>query len=173
MDDAYIGGNGVAQPLGVRGHPATINVARTGPGAVVYADFVAMIAASRGTAKRWLISQTVIPQIALATLPGGLTPLWQPSASAWGSVLGYPVDIYEAAPVLGSAGDVLLLDWQSYVIKDGVSLRVDMTNAHSTNFIQNRSVLKCFGATDGQPMLTGPITLADGVTQVSPFVCLV
>lgn len=47
MDDAYLAGDGVAKPLGVIGHPATINVTRAGPGAVAYADFVNMVAASR------------------------------------------------------------------------------------------------------------------------------
>jgi HK97 family phage major capsid protein len=174
MDFAYLFGNGVAQPLGVFGHASMINVARAGANTVTYPDLVAMIAASRGTRKRWIISQSVIGQIALATLPGGLTPLWQPNANGWGSMLGFPIDVFEASPVLGQPGDVMLVDWNAgYVIADGKGLTTDMTNAHGTNFIQNRSVLKAFAATDGQPMLTGPITLADGVTQVSPFVCLV
>ena len=172
MDDAYLSGNGVAQPLGVLNHPACINVPRAGPGAVAYGDLVDMVAASRGTRKRWLISQTVIAQIANATLAGGLTSLWQPLASSWGSVLGYPVDVWEAAPVLGTLGDVLLVDWSYYLVKDGCQLAVDVTNSHGTNFVENRSVLKAFAATDGQPWLNAPITLADGVTQVSPFVAL-
>jgi HK97 family phage major capsid protein len=174
MDQAYIFGSGVAQPLGVFGHASCINVARAGPGIVAYADLVGMVTASRGTRKRWIISQTCIPSIANSTLPGGLTPLWQPNANGWGSILGYPVDVYEAAPTLGNPGDVMLVDWNAgYVIADGKGLTTDMTNAHGTNFISNKSVLKAFAATDGQPMLTGPVTLADGLTQVSPFVCLV
>jgi len=171
-DDAYLSGSGVAQPRGWISHPACLQIPRTGPGAVVYADFVNMVAASRGRQKRWIISQTVIAQIAMATLPGGLTPLWQPSANGWGSVLGFPVDIWEAAPVLGTLGDVLLVDWSYYLIADGVGLRFDMTNAHGALFTQNRSVVKVYMATDGQPWISAPITLADGVTRVSPFVAL-
>lgn len=172
MDDAYLNGDGVNCPLGVLGHPACISVARKGAGLVAYDDLVNMIARSRGRAKRWVISQTVIAQIAMATLPGGLTPLWTPSFGEWGSVLGFPVDVWEAAPTLGSLGDILLVDWSYYVVKDGVELSVDVSSSHAENFIANRSVLKAFAGTDGQPWLKAPITLADGATTVSPFVAL-
>ena len=73
-------------------------------------------------------------------------------------------------PNLGQPGDVLLADWKYYLIGD----RQATTLASSTHF-RFRSDLTAWRAVhrvDGKPWLSEPITLADGVDQISPFVIL-
>jgi len=176
QDLAFLSGNGVGRPLGVRGHASVVNVVRGGAGLVAYADLAAMFgrlkASSRSRAV-WVVSQTTLPQLmVMATAPGQL--VWQTSAREGmpGTMLGCPVVTDEAAPVLGQSGDILLADFGWYLVKDGTQLRVQDDQGLS-HFTTNQTVIKAFAAVDGQPWLTAPLLLDDGATTVSPFVSLV
>ena len=61
-EDAFLSGNGAGQPLGIIGHPAAIQVARAGAGAIAYNDVVNMYARAKfGGQLTWIGSQTVLP----------------------------------------------------------------------------------------------------------------
>jgi len=172
-DQAFLNGNGVGQPLGVIGHPASINVARAGAGAIAYGDVVNMFAAALmgGSRQIWIGSQTILPQLMNMATPLGQL-VWQPSAREGMpmSLLGIPLVLNARSPVLGAQGDLILADLSYYLIKDGSPLAI--AASEHPRFTRNQTIIKGFWNVDGQPWLNGALLLEDGVTQVSPFVVL-
>lgn len=171
-DDAFLGGGGVGMPLGILGHPATIPIVRAGAGAVAYADVTGMYARAKfGGPLAWIASPTILPQL-MAMADVGNNHVWQPNArdGAPGTLLGLPVLLNEGSPTLGNEGDLLLADLRYYLIKDGSGIYI--TASEHVQFLNNRTVIKAFWNVDGQPQLSTPLLLRDGVTTVSPFVAL-
>ena len=119
----------------------------------------------------WITSQTTLPQ--LMTMHDADNHLiWQPNAreGAPGTLLGIPVLFNDQSPVLGSLGDLALVDLGYYAIKDGSSLAIFMDPY--TQKVNGVTRIYAFWNVDGQPMLTTPMMLRDGVSTVSPFVIL-
>lgn len=171
-DVAFLRGGGAGQPLGIIGAPGTLVVARTGAGAVVYADLIGMYArALMGGNLTWVANPTVLPQLMTMVDAGG-NLIWQPNAREGtpGTLLGIPLIINQRSPVLGTSGDILLADFDYYLIKDGSGIFVE-SSSHFL-FTSNRTIIKAFWNVDGQPWLTTPMLLEDGVTTSSPFVVL-
>jgi len=171
-EDAFLSGNGAGQPLGIIGHPAAIQVARAGAGAIAYNDVVNMYARAKfGGQLTWIGSQTVLPQL-MRMADVGNNLVWQPNAreGAPGTLLGIPFLLNDQSPILGAEGDLILVDLNYYLIKDGSGISISMSE-HPL-FTQNRTIIKAFWNVDGQPWLSTPLLARDGVSTVSPFVVL-
>lgn len=171
-EDAFLSGNGAGQPLGIIGHPAAIQVARTGAGAIAYTDVVNMFARAKfGGRLAWIGSQTCLPQL-MTMVDAGQNLVWQPNAreGAPGTLLGIPFLLNDQSPILGAEGDLILVDLNYYLIKDGSGISISMSE-HPL-FTQNRTIIKAFWNVDGQPWLSTPLLARDGVSTVSPFVVL-
>ncbi|MDD4780352.1 MAG: phage major capsid protein [Tissierellia bacterium] len=171
-EDTFLQGNGVGQPLGIINHPAAITVARTVANQIAYADVVNMFARAKFGGKLvWIGSQTCLPQL-MTMVDAGNNLVWQPNAreGAPGTLLGIPFLLNDQSPVLGSEGDLILVDLNYYLIKDGSGISISMSE-HPL-FTQNRTIIKAFWNVDGQPWLTTPLLARDGVSTVSPFVVL-
>jgi HK97 family phage major capsid protein len=119
----------------------------------------------------WVASQTCLPQL-MTMVDAGNNLIWQPSAreGAPGTLLGFPLLINDQSPALGTQGDLVLIDLDYYLVKDGSGISVQASE-HPL-FTSNRTIIKAFWNVDGQPWLTSPLLQRDGVTQVSPFVVL-
>lgn len=168
----FLRGPGGVRPQGIIGHAGTIVTARAGANTVTYPDIIGMYArALFGGPMTWVVSPTTMPQLMTMVDAGG-NLLWQPNAreGAPGTLLGFPVVINQRSPVLGAQGDVMLADFDYYLIKDGSGIFVD-ASPHLL-FLTNRTVIKAFWNVDGTPWMTTPLLLEDGVTTVSPFVVL-
>ena len=170
--DNFYNGDGVAKPLGIIGHPSSINVNRTNANDILYADIVSMYSQAKfGGRLAWVASQTALP--ALMTLVDGSGNLiWQPNArdGAPGTLIGLPVLLNDQSPILGAQGDLALVDLDYYLIKDGSGIAIAMSE--HPRFTRNQTIIKAFWNVDGQPWLTSPLLQRDGVSQVSPFVVL-
>lgn len=172
-DYAFVRGDGVARPLGVINAGATKWINRATSNLVTYPDLVAMVARllmRGGTSPVWSMPQSVLPQLALMVDPEGHY-IWQANAKDGfaGQLLGYPVRWNNRQPSLGSKGDVLLVDWNYYLIKDGSGPFV--AASEHVKFTSNKTVIKIFWNVDGAPWLTAPIKEENGY-DVSPFVGL-
>lgn len=173
-DYAFLNGNGVGKPLGILNAPATYSVTRNTASHFKLEDAQNMIArlpsASRGRSV-FVMHQSVMPDLMnLATSGNFVTFLRDLQGRPETRLLGVPVEYTEKIPVLGTAGDVLLLDRSAYYILN----RKDTTIATSNEvaFLSDEVVMKVTSRLDGQPGLNDKITLADGSYQVSPFVKL-
>jgi HK97 family phage major capsid protein len=181
-DVAFLSGNGAGQPLGIVNHPATINVVRTGFPSVApgdnYVDLINMYSqVMKDGPLVWIYTPTMLTQLMTMTDVNG-NLIWTTSAREGepNRLLGIPAIENERSPVMTAAGvaanpgDLMLVNLQHYLIKDGSGIFV--AASEHVRFLNNQTVIKAFFNVDGQPWLTQPLTLEDGVTQRSPFVQL-
>jgi len=172
-DVAFISGTGVAQPLGFLGHASAVNVPRTAPGLIAYADVIDMYARLliRQGSPVWIGNPTCLPQL-MQMVDAGNHVVWQPNAREGEppTLMGFPWLRNERQPVLGTAGDLMLVNLSFYVIKDGAAMVIDVSQ--HVKFLSNQSVIRAVWNVDGQPTLSSPLLLEDGATTQSPFVVL-
>jgi HK97 family phage major capsid protein len=181
-DYAFLQGNGVGKPLGMLKSPAIIQPTRaggSGTATFTYADAALMVSKllpSSMTNAIWVMHPYVIK--ALVQLADGSGRLvWVPNIAGAqdripGTLFGRPVLISEKVPTFGAAGggDINLLDPSLYVIGDRTQLEI--AASQHVNFLKNQMTWRVVERVDGQPWLDKAITLADGSSTVSPFVCL-
>ena len=171
-DYAFMRGNGTSMPLGAINSGAMKFVNRTTTGKITYEDTVAMLARMlmRGGSPVWSLPQEALPQLMLLR-DGQGQYIWKPNAveGMAGTLHGYPVRWNNRAPGLGTKGDVTLVDWSHYLVKDGSGPFV--AASEHVLFRQNKTVIKIFWNVDGTPWLTAPIKEENG-WEVSPFVGL-
>lgn len=169
----FLRGNGVNQPLGVINSPAYIQAARTGAGAIVFADILLILAQIFPECNPiWVISRSCLAQIVNMADAAGNSIFIGGDATKGISdkLMGIPIKWSFRVPALGAVGDISLCDFSYYLIKDGFGPAFD-TSKH-VYFLSNKSVLKMFSNVDGQPWLNGTITAEDAATEISPFVGL-
>jgi HK97 family phage major capsid protein len=174
-DYAFLRGNGVGKPLGILNWAGLISVARSGASQVALADVAGMYGRllPGGTRQSvlWGVHPTVL--VKLLTMTGGDNliflgndvtgkPRWQ--------ILGHDVRVSEKLPALNTAGDILLLDLQHYLIGD--RQQIEIAYSEHIAFLTNQSVWRFVSRVAGQPWLRDKVTLADGSNTLSPFVAL-
>lgn len=174
-DYQFLCGSGVGGPKGILNSDCRIEVARDTSSAFKFADIAAMISKfyvtnwNRGL---WVINLSVLPELVtmvdagnhLIYVGGNIEKRLPPS------ILGIPVRFTGRTPTLGNTGDVMLCNFEYYLIKNGSGPFVQASE--HVYFTKNKTVVKVFYNVDGQPWLNNPLTLRDGTTQVSPFVVL-
>jgi HK97 family phage major capsid protein len=181
---AFLQGSGAGKPQGMLTCPAAIpcgggagGTARAAANQVQFSDIAVMwsklLPASWNKAV-WTFSPSVVPQLLqlkdganraiFISIDAGITktPNW--------SLLGRPAFPTEKVPALGSKGDLMLIDPSFYVIGD--RMQIDIQASEHVNFLRNQMTWRVVERVDGQPWLSGPVTLQDSSTQVSPFVVL-
>jgi HK97 family phage major capsid protein len=185
LEYAYLQGTGAGQPLGVLQSPALITVTRNTTVTVKWADVANMLAKMVRLNPRaslvWMIQNTVIPSL-LTMVDGGGRPVFTPldmsvvpgikgeGPQAFGMMYGHPVFITEKLPKVGTTGDILLIDAGLYLV--GKRQEIEIQVSPHVYFLNNQMVWRIIYRGDGQPELNSFITLQDGVTTLSPFVCL-
>ena len=171
-DRAFLSGDGVGKPLGATKADACLAVNRTTASDVTYDDLLAMdeklIVSAMNSV--WVVSKRAKTRLRKMQDPEGHY-IWQESAVPGepATLLGYPVVVSDRVAALGAKGDVMLIDFSHYLIKDGSGIFVSASE-HAL-FTQNKTIIKAFWNVDGQPWLNGPIKGEDG-EQYSPFVAL-
>jgi HK97 family phage major capsid protein len=178
-DKAFISGPGGGQPLGVLNSPCKVTVAKESgqkKETIVYENLIKMMSrmyAGSFSNSIWLCSQSAIPQLLSLSLSVGLAgsaiPAMTESNGAF-SILTRPVLFTEKVPALGTEGDISLLDLSTYVVglRSGMRFETSIHVAFQTDELLSRIIERH----DGQSLWSEPLTLADGVTTVSPVVTL-
>jgi HK97 family phage major capsid protein len=171
-DQKFCSGSGVGCPLGFIGHASSIEVSRNTAADFKYADISSMYSKVKFNARLvWVINPSVLPKL-LNMVDGVGNLIWQPNARDGKptSLLGIPVIYSDVIPVLGTKGDVCLVDLYYYGVRDGSPMFIlfDPYSQSGTALIR----IYLFWNVDGQPMLTSPLLLEDSTTTLSPFVVL-
>ncbi|HML23509.1 MAG TPA: phage major capsid protein [Aggregatilinea sp.] len=175
-DDAFINGSGAGQPLGVLNSPCLVSVARESKtGKVTFTDLARLRAAFLATGGKgvWVLSQGLMDEIITLNGPtGNPSYIWTPNAATGlpGTLLGLPVMWTEKTPAPGQPGDALLANFAFYLVGDRQATTIDSTQYDQWKY--NKTSWRVVHRVDGQPWLSSPLTLKDGVTQISPFVRL-
>ena len=185
---AFLQGNGVGKPMGVLNAPATIFVNRDTTSYVHMRDFANLYGTIyfpllKSGKLAYMTHQSALSSVLLAnTLAGATTTygtgnlVYQPwnqgmkaSPTPW-EVFGCPLYFTEKLPAMGTKGDLILCDWSKYLVGNRMELQIEVSP--HVKFLNNQLVWRIVARIDGQPWLNNPVTLADGVKQVSPFVGL-
>lgn len=181
-DMAYLTGDGVGKPLGITNAPCTLTVARATALQVNYADAVQMygkLLPQSLPRAFWVMQQSVL-QSFLQMKDGSNRLIIQPYfATAGGpaavrpvmTMLGLPIITTEKVSVLGTAGDLLLVDPKMYF--SGTRQAIEIAASEHYKFLNNQITYRVLFRGDGRPWLDNPITLQDGTTKVSPFIKLI
>jgi len=173
-DYTFMRGTGAGQPLGLINAGATISVARAAVApSLQIDDVINMLAVFQGDNPIWHLSRSQMAN--LLKLNGPATNpsyVFIPNArdGAPATLFGYPIEWTEKLPAAGTAGDVLLADWRMYLIGDRQQTTIESTSIERWRYDQTS--WRAVHRVDGQPWLSAPWTLADGATQISPFVIL-
>lgn len=174
-DHAFLNGSGVGKPLGVLNASATITVPRESVGAVVgINDLIKMRASLLPSASAvWVLNIGLMDELMKMTGPSGNASYLFIQNAREGipdMLFGLPVIWSEKLPAPGSAGDALLADFKYYLLGDRQATTVESTKFDKWRY--DETSWRVVHRVAGQPWLSSPLTLQDGVTQISPFVKL-
>lgn len=174
-DQALLNGTGAGKPLGILKSPGAILVARNTGSTILFADVLAMDMAllpeSYGSAV-WLASVTSKAKLIAIKddannnlFVGGDVTKGVPS-----TLFGRPIVWTGKTPTLGNQGDLALVDFSMYMVKQGSGPFI--AASEHVYFTTNKTVVKAFANLDGQLWVKEPLVLEDGSTEVSPVVIL-
>jgi HK97 family phage major capsid protein len=177
-DDAFLNGSGTGEPLGALKAPAAVEVAKEAgqPAAsIVWENIVKayarMLPQSHGRAV-WVASIDTFPELATMALSVGTggSAIWLNNGVEGPpmTILGRPVIFTEKAPVLGTAGDINLIDFGMYLIGDRQVMSA-MSSPHF-KFGNDMTAYRIIQRVDGRPWLQSAITPKNGGAALSPFV---
>jgi HK97 family phage major capsid protein len=180
IDDALMNGTGAGQPLGVTQSGALLTINRTAANQVNSADIFAMWgqcwAPSRKNAA-WFINQDVERQLWDLTRGSGTAvellytgPGQRGNNSNYGVMMGRPVIPIEQAAALGTAGDIVLADFEQYYLARRSDVQL-ATSIH-VQFLTDQQAFRWKLRLDGQPAWKKPLTPKNGTEVLSPFVTL-
>ena len=174
-DYAFLRGNGVGKPLGITNSPCAIQVTRQTAGQFKLQDAAKMLSRllpgwmPQTTA--WVVSPGVLEYLIQISDSAG-NVIWIPNARDGlpMTLFGLPVMVTEKLPSLGTADDVLLVDFKHYLIGDRMQLEI--AASEHVAFLNNQIAWRFVHRVDGQPWLPAAVTLSDASYTVSPFIRL-
>lgn len=174
-DVAFLTGSGTGKPLGVLNATGALTVKRGTANTITYIDVVKMLASllpeSVGSAV-FVAHQSTLVQLMTIVDPAGRYIFIQGDATKGipSTLAGIPIRFTGRTKPLGTKGDLQLVDFYYYLIKDGSGPFIDASE--HVLFRSNKTVIKAFWNVDGKPWVITPLTLEDNVTKVSPYVIL-
>ncbi|HEY1914250.1 MAG TPA: phage major capsid protein [Streptosporangiaceae bacterium] len=191
-DDLFIGsGTGVGQPEALLNAPAGLAVDRAVSDSVMLADLIAMVKGLHPESMKtatWLLSKSANDQIldlyyaATGQVWNGTTlqdaqmpvapPEWYRPGSADGPpcMLGFPVEVSDHQPAVGTPGDVMLTDLSLYLVADRGEMTVEISSKGS-GFGSDTSNIRIRHRVDGRLWPQSTYTTKTG-QEVSPLVVL-
>lgn len=170
--EALRGSGADGQFYGCLNAPVATSVSRNTASTFKFVDAVTMASKMiMSGSPVWIMNQSVMPQL-YQMVDGATNNIWLPNAAGAGptTLLGWPVLWTEKLPALGTAGDVMLIDFSWYLYGDRQVITMDIDR--SFKFQANQTAFRVVSANAGQPWLNAAITLADGSTTVSPVLYL-
>jgi len=183
IDDAIINGTGAGQPLGIMNSGCLVTVAKEGAqGAdtLVYENIVKMytrLLDSSDSNAVWVTNRDILPQLLTMQLGLGLAgvPVYLPANGAadrpFSTVFGKPVLFVEQAATLGDLGDILLADFNEYMLIDKGGIQA--ASSLHVQFLYDEMTFRWTYRIDGQPIRNAVSTPYKGTANTrSPFVVL-
>jgi HK97 family phage major capsid protein len=174
-DYQFIQGAGGAYPLGMLNAAAAIAVSRGTASTIVWNDVLNMMIKFLSPGGVWIASQTALGQIMqLKDSVGNALFVSSGNAGAQNAVgstlLGKPIFFTFNQPVLGTKGDLLLVDPAYYLIKDGSGPFIQASE--HVNFTSDQTIIKMTWWYDGEPWVKNALLMPDASSTTSPFVVL-
>lgn len=170
-----LNGTGVGEYLGVNLSAALISVTRENATEISYGDILNMMArAWRFRDSVWMASQTTIPQLGQLNLTvgaGGSAIFVQNAAIDMpATLMGRPLFYSEYLQPLGTAGDLMLINWSQYL--EGLYQPMRTAESIHVRFLQNERAFRFTMRNDGAPWWRSALTPKNGAATLSPYVRL-
>lgn len=184
LDNSIINGTGAGQPLGILNSGALVSVAKENNQAattVVYENVLKVWSRAHARSRMspnavWVINQDVESQLnsmSLAVGTGGM-PVYLPpgglSTSPYATLMGKPVVPTEFQPTLGTVGDIMLIDFDQYLLVDKGGTQAN--SSMHVQFLTDQMVYKFIYRVDGQPLWNSALTPFQGSNTQSPYVAV-
>ncbi len=175
VDYACFNGNGVQQPQGVLTAGASYQLPRGSAGVISQQDIANMVAhlfPASFVRACWCCSLSALTDIAnLSTYMANRNA--DSSQGAWlcGTLFGRPVFVTEKLPVLGTPGDLVLIDPYLYVLGSR-AISLDWSGDTPQGFFNQQTIFRLIWRGDAKPSVSGTATLQDGSTVAGAFVVL-
>lgn len=180
MEDAFVWGTGAGMPLGIMNCGSLVSVSRNTSSAIRFADVLGMWARMYGPSRRtavWLINQDIEPSLyAMCYMCGTYMagPVYLAAGTVAGqmysTLFGRPVIPCEYCQTLGTAGDIILADFNEYVAIDKGGIQ--QAQSIHVRFVYDEQVFRFVYRVDGQCAWHQPLTPFKGTNTQSPFVAL-
>ena len=184
MMDDIINGDGSGKALGILNSAALITIDKQGsqPNTTLVAENVikAYMRVHSPSKKRgvWLANSDILEQamtMSIAVGTGGV-PIWLPMNNLAGrpsdTLLGQPILYMEQCPTLGTAGDLLFVDPNEYLIIEKQSGAIQSAMSIHIAFDSNQTAFRFVARFNGQPLWNSSLTPFKGTNTVSPYVCI-
>lgn len=174
-DMAFLTGHGVGQPLGVLNGGGVLAVNRNSASDIKFEDIAKMLAALLPESTNnavWVANRSTLPKLMLMEDTAGNSIFIRGDVTRGlpDTLAGIPIRWTGRTPALGTKGDLMLVDFSYYLVKDGSGPFI--AASEHVHFTENKTVIKIFWNVDGHGWVTDPLTLEDGTTRVSPYVVL-
>lgn len=182
IEDKFVRGTGAGVPLGILNSGATVTqAARVGQptASIIYENVVDMWSRLWARSQQnavWMINQDCFPQLATMSLAVGTggAPVYIPANGAagapYGTIFGRPVLISEYCSTVGTIGDIMLVDWSTYLTIDKGGLKTD--SSMHVRFVYDEMCYRFVTRVDGQPTWQSVLTPYQGTNTVSPVIVL-
>ena len=174
VEDHMITGKGTTGPLGILNSDALITVSKEVAQVAntiirenVEKMWQRLWIGSRRSAV-WIVNGDAEPQLRTLESTNG-APLFQYSPDGEPLLMGRPMIAHEAAPALGSVGDLILADLTQYLIAEK---EPNLLSSIHVRYLWHESVFKFRWRVDGQPAWKSPITPKNSSSTQSAFVTL-
>ena len=92
------------------------------------------------------------------------------SGQPFNTLFGKPVIPIEQAATLGTVGDIILADLQSYLVAEKGG--IETASSIHVRFLFDESLLRMVYRLDAQPIYASALTAYKGTDTLSPFVVL-
>ena len=183
MEDSFIWGTGGGMPWGIMECGSMIAVPRAVASSIRFADILNMWSRLYGYSRKsavWLINQSIEPSLygmcfTCGTYSSG--PVYLPNGTIAGqmysTLFGRPVIPIEYCEVLGTAGDIILADFNEYIAIDKGG--IEQASSIHVRFIYDEQVFRFVYRVDGQCAWNQPLEPYKGTAasnSQSPFVSL-
>ncbi len=184
LNNAFLNGTGVGQPLGILNSAGTVVVsAESGQAAdtVRHLNLVNMWARLTASSRKnavWIVNQdaeSLFQTISFRDATTNPEPVYMPAGGIsdrpYATMMGRPIITTEASPALGDVGDIILADMTQYmsVVKSGgIRQDVSMHLYFDYDMMAFRFILRI----GGQPWWNSPIARVGGQPSRGYFVAL-
>jgi len=190
VDNAILNGNGVTRPTGVVGHAGTIDVGKeSGQDAAtivarnIQKMWMRCLPQSRRTAT-WIANPDTQVELQRMFVQGVTDAgtnvaagslVYLPANGLVGqpndTLMGRPIIYHQAAKTLGTTGDIILFDGQSYIVLTKAA-GIETASSIHLWFDQAVSALRFLFRVEGQPWWPTTIDALNGSTTYASFVTL-
>jgi len=173
-DETFLNGGGAGMPLGVIPAGFTITVTRAALGTLDWTDIAHMaerLLPDSWNRAVWLINPNALDELLESTASAAnQVTVWDASRR---TIMNRPVIMTENCPDLNTAGDIILADFQHYIIADR-EMRISASRhvPGSYGFLTDETFWKVVLRVDGQPVVDAAITPRYGANTLSAFVIL-